>query len=819
MYVAEVVVLAGLYAGLGKLGLGLFPVVRFAALVWIPTGLSLAALLVRGLRLWPAVALGAFAVNLWNGAPPLVALGIAAGNTLEAVLAAYAVRRVVAFRGALDRVADVGGLVVLAALLSTTVSATIGVASLGLGGVAHAAALPGAWVAWWAGDMLSDLVVAPAILTWAAAPRPGLAPAPRAEAVLAVVILSAYAGLVCGLPHATVAAIPILRSYLLLLPLAWLVLRFGPRGGATGVLALAVASIAGTYAGHGIFAGPNRNEGLLDLHVFLVAAALASLILAAVVSERERSRVEVMRAEEVRESEARLRLAAEGAHLGMWFWDIREGRLTWNEPCRALHGIGRDEEVTYARFVAMVHPDDRARVERAIRRAIDEACDYAAEHRVVLPDGGVRWLRSLGRVFHDDRGAPVRMMGVSMDITSRRRADEERAALLERERAARAAAQDAARAKDEFLAVVSHELRTPLQAMLGWTQVLLSQPPDERTLAKGLATLDRSVKAQARLIEDLLDVSRIVAGKLRLERVRVDLAQVVEAAVEAARPAAAAKGVCLDASIEALPGEVIGDPHRLQQVVANLLSNGTKFTPSGGLVAVRLRRELAAAKIRVEDTGAGIPKDFLPFVFDRFRQAEGASTRAHGGLGLGLAIARHLVEMHGGSVRAESAGEGRGAAFTVTLPLVGARRALSGERPESARGSPRAVVSLSGVRVLVVDDDAATCELLEMALHRAGADVRAVRSARAALEELPSFCPDVLLSDIGMPEEDGYALIQKVRAMESAAGGHVPAVALTAFASQSDREQALAIGFDAHVSKPASPRELSGTVAALAARR
>jgi signal transduction histidine kinase len=278
---------------------------------------------------------------------------------------------------------------------------------------------------------------------------------------------------------------------------------------------------------------------------------------------------------------------------------------------------------------------------------------------------------------------------VSLLLGSVREAERERAAMLEREQAALAEAQAAARAKDEFLAVLSHELRTPLQSMLGWTVILRTRPHDEPTVRKGLATIERNVRVQAQLIEDLLDVSRIVAGKLRLELRRVDLAGVVEAALDAGRAAADARSIQLDATIEPVTGAVLGDPDRLQQVVSNLLSNAIKFTCGGGRVAVRLAREGATATLTVEDTGAGISAELLPHVFDRFRQAEGSSTRRHGGLGLGLAIVRHLVEAHGGAVKAESAGEGRGARFTVTLPLVSApARAVADEQGSRAAAEP-----------------------------------------------------------------------------------------------------------------------------------
>ncbi len=513
------------------------------------------------------------------------------------------------------------------------------------------------------------------------------------------------------------------------------------------------------------------------------------------------------------------RLACEAAHLGMWFWTPKDDRLVWTPRCRRLFGIGPDEPLSQARYLAAVHPDDRERVAATVARALAERAEYQVECRVVWPDGSVHWMSGSGRVIVDEQGEPVRMMGTALDITAEKQAEQERDELLASEQAAREEAQEATRAKDEFLAVVSHELRTPLQAMLGWILILKGRLADIPLAQSGLVAIERNVKTQARLIEDLLDVSRIVAGKMRLARERVDLAAVAAAAVETVRAAADAKGVLVHVDLSS-GCEVVGDPVRLQQVVSNLLTNAVKFTARGGHVSVRLERDATSGRIVVADDGRGIPPDFLPRIFERFRQAEG-SMSVHGGLGLGLSIVRHLVERHGGAVRAESPGVGRGSTFTVTLPLVAAEQpALAAEPRWTPPGGPPSAVALAtlqGVRVLVVDDDADARAVLEAALGAARAEVHAVGSARAALDELEPFHPHLLLSDIGMPDEDGYTLIRAIRERESAEGGHLPAVALTAFASQDDREQALALGFDAYLAKPARPTDLAATVARLVA--
>ena len=393
--------------------------------------------------------------------------------------------------------------------------------------------------------------------------------------------------------------------------------------------------------------------------------------------------------------------------------------------------------------------------------------------------------------------------------------------LLERERGARAAAEEASRLKDEFLAMVSHELRTPLTSIFGWTRLLRTEELDAGTLARALETIERNARSQARLIDDLLEVSSMIRGNLRLEARPVELAQVIEAAIHSLRPAADAKAIRIDYTFEPGIGLISGDPDRLQQVVWNVLSNAIKFTSPRGRVEVRVRRVDRSAEIRVSDTGQGISPAFLPYVFDRFRQADSTITRLHGGLGLGLSIVRELVELHGGTVHAESRGEGRGATFTIHLPISTDRTevgqpARSHQAPGTAT-SPDDPAQLNGLQVLVVEDEPDTRELLTLVLAERGARVTVARSADEALAALERFTPDVLLSDIGMPAENGYALIGKVRALGPDRGA-IPAVALTAHAGIEHRVRALAAGYQMHVRKPVEPGELVAVVAGLVGR-
>jgi len=402
------------------------------------------------------------------------------------------------------------------------------------------------------------------------------------------------------------------------------------------------------------------------------------------------------------------------------------------------------------------------------------------------------------------------------------RSAEERKQLLESERAARSEAERASSMKDEFLATVSHELRTPLSAILGWSRVLRFRKMSEADTQKGLETIERNAHSQSQLIEDLLDMSRITSGKLRLDVQPIEPVSFIEAAIETLSPAATAKGVRVEKRLDTTAGPMMGDPNRLQQIVWNLLSNAIKFTPNGGKVQVVLERLNSQIEITVSDTGVGITSEFLPYVFDRFRQEDASTTRHFGGLGLGLSIVKRLVELHGGSVRVHSPGEGRGANFIVSLPLMVHRNLTNGDwlhlRTPSAAALEFKRSDLSGLRVLVVDDEEDARELIKRILIECDAEVFTASNAREALALLEAERPEVLISDISMPDIDGYELLRKARLLEEAGGRKIPAIALTAFARSEDRTRALRAGFLVHVSKPIEPSELVASVASVAGR-
>ena len=504
-----------------------------------------------------------------------------------------------------------------------------------------------------------------------------------------------------------------------------------------------------------------------------------------------------------------------------------DGDVTFLNPvAESLTGWKQEEAQgqSLRKVFNIMNEQTRETVENPALRAIQEGSIVGlANHTVLVAKDGTE-------MPIDDSGAPIKgaegkVIGAVLifrDITDRRLAEEERSTLFASERAARKKAEAASRSKDEFVAMISHEIRSPLNSILGWAQMLRMGKLDQAETERATEIIVRNARAQSQLIEDLLDISRVITGKLALNVRSVELAQIIEAAMDSIRPAAEAKSIQLQARIDSRDSLVSGDPNRLQQIVWNLLSNAVKFTPRHGRVEVSLRRVDSSFQITVSDSGVGISPEFLPFVFDRFSQADTSSERKYGGLGLGLAIVRHLVELHGGTARADSPGEGQGATFTVTLPVRALREGMSELEP----GTPIAeyadsltdAIMLDGLRVMIVDDEAETRDLLTTMLTRRGAEVKACASAAEALEEIGRWRPSLLVSDIGMPEEDGYTLIGKLRALGPERGGGIPAVALTAYARSEDRMRALASGFQVHVPKPIEAGELVVVIASLAGR-
>jgi PAS domain S-box-containing protein len=552
------------------------------------------------------------------------------------------------------------------------------------------------------------------------------------------------------------------------------------------------------------------------------------------------------------EALARLKLALDAARLGDWSWDAQTDILNMSETAADIFGIPPGPRMSWDAMSELLHKEDRQMARVAVDEALAKHTDYDVEYRVTRNGNSEVWVSSKGRGIYADNGTIVGMLGFVQDISTRKsneetlrkqaeelrtlnesvtrlyqtatkaRAEAEKAA-AENERLYRQA-EESSRLKEEFLATISHELRTPLSAILGWTRMLRMGQLSPENSAKALDTIERNARAQSQLVDDLLDVSRIITGKLRMDVRPSDPSSFIDAAVEAVRPAADAKGVRVQKVIDTGPISIPGDPVRLQQVVWNLLSNAIKFTPRGGRVQIRSERVNSHLEIVVSDTGQGISPDFLPHVFDRFRQADQKTSRQHGGMGLGLAIVRHLVEMHGGTVSANSEGEGKGATFTVSLPIAPVYQVDSsaGRVHPGARDllPPNDITDrLDELKILVVDDEADTRELLRQGLEYCGATVSVAGSAAEAVEALMAQIPDILISDIGMPAVDGYDLIRQVRRLPATDGGKIPAIALTAYTRTEDRLQALRAGYDMHVPKPVELAELVAVAASVVRRK
>lgn len=521
-----------------------------------------------------------------------------------------------------------------------------------------------------------------------------------------------------------------------------------------------------------------------------------------------------MRAEmAVAASEERFRLATRATNDVVWDWDLVTNVVLWNEALEIHFGHRREDASTAAFWLAAIHPDDHDRVQSSINAVMERRTleHWETEYRFRRADGVYVDVFDRGYVVRDATGAATRMIGAMQDRTAQKRAEREREHMLEAERAARAEIARQSRMKDEFLATVSHELRTPLNAILGWAQMLSAKPSTAPDVMRGLEVIMRNVRAQARIVDDLLDMSRMASGKLRLDDQGVAISGLLEGAVETARPTAEARGVVLTLVAPDAALTVRGDPARLSQVLWNLLSNAIRFTPHGGNVSVQAKLEDGSVTIEVRDDGAGISEAFLPFVFDRFRQADGSTARRHGGLGLGLSVVKQIVELHGGSVGVQSAGLGQGSTFTVKLPAADTASATT-DSPVAI-----AITGLKGMRVLVVDDEGDARGFVVRLLAEYGAVGVEAASVASALERLQSEPFDVVVSDVGMPDEDGYALIAKIRSLAPPLCD-VPVIAATAFTRDEDQARLRAVGFARFLPKPIDAGDLVATLAQVATR-
>jgi PAS domain S-box-containing protein len=532
-------------------------------------------------------------------------------------------------------------------------------------------------------------------------------------------------------------------------------------------------------------------------HVFSAEEEQLALVIASQVAFA----IERLRAEEsARRSEERLLFALDAAWMGTFEWDLVANRVRWSPNLERVHGLPPGTfDGTFNSYEREIHPDDYDRVINTLRRAVDEGTPYEIEYRIIMPSGGIKWLEGKGRVEYES-GRPARLIGVCRDVTPRK----------EMELSRLAAADEASRLKDEFLATLSHELRTPLNAILGWVQILQASELSTERVRHAIDVIARNGKLQAQLIEDILDISRIISKKLDLERTTVRVQSLVDAAFAAQLPAARAKQIQMTHRVATDLPAIEGDPKRLQQVLGNVVSNAIKFTPEGGRVEIRCTARDGVISIEVEDTGIGIDAEFLPFVFDRFRQADSRATRHHGGLGLGLAICRHLIEQHNGDIAAHSAGRDRGTRITIRLPAAASTVEDDAHLTAIAPPAPYPAMELrlDGATILVVDDESDSRELLAALFEGCGGGVLRCGSAREALDLLERTTVSVMIADIAMPEIDGCELLERARSIRSG----LPAVAVSAYARPEDRQRALGAGYNGYCAKPIDTRGFLRTV-------
>jgi PAS domain S-box-containing protein len=504
--------------------------------------------------------------------------------------------------------------------------------------------------------------------------------------------------------------------------------------------------------------------------------------------------------------------AADSADIGLWFWDCVHDEMFATSKCNDLLGLPSYDRISYKKVFSAVHPEDRDSLESSLTEALEKGTKFTEEFRIVYPDGRLEWVCAEGKSFLDDQGKPHKMSAAVRRITNQKLAEQELTRVNDLERKARDEAEDANRAKDFFLAFVSHELRSPLNAILGWAKILLTKQVDDETRRNALETIERSARSQTKLINDLVDSARVASGKISLEFRPTNLFEVVKVSVNAQKPAAESRNIELEFTYNDENAIVFGDANRLQQIFNNLITNAIKFTDEGGHIGVDLKSSDGQVVINICDNGRGISPDSLPNIFRQFSQSDPSDDIRKGGLGLGLSIAKILINKHGGTVEAASEGIGRGSTFTVKIPLKDVEISNITASANESNGGPR---SLNGIDILVVEDDVDSREVLQLFLEQAGASVRSSASARAAMATLlesPDLLPDIIISDLAMPEEDGYSLVRRIRALPAAKGGQVPALALSAFAGNENKQRAYEAGFDGYCTKPFDPEQITRVI-------
>jgi len=750
------------YVLAGKVGLLFASVHASATAVWPPTGIALAALLVLGSRMWPAVAAGAFLVNVTTEGSVATSLGIALGNTLEAVIGCWLVGRLAHGRAAFERPRRIFAFAA-AVVPGAAVAATVGVASLQLGGFAPSADAAAIWITWALGDITGALIIAPLLILWTADHRSLVLHRQPIEAL--ALLLSVVGGALIvfgGLAPAGLRQYPL--AFLSIPPLLWAAGRFGRREAATAVVVLMAIAVTGTTRGFGAFAALPPTHSLLVLQSFVATMALMTLVVAALVRNRER------------ESDL-LQTIIDRIPVMITMYEAGPRVLRLNREFERLTGWST-EAARGVDLMASCYPDPAYRAE--VNRYMDSLREGWRDFDLATRDG-----RVLQTSWSNIRLPDDTRIGIGLDVTERRRAE------VERERA-RGLAEEANRIKDEFFAMLGHELRNPLGAITTALHVIDTAGPGDERSAQAREIVARQVRHLVRLVDDLLDVTRLTTGKITLGLRPVDLAAVARRVVSALAATTPTLGVRSDARAAVW---IEADETRIEQILNNLLGNAVKFTPAGGRVTVAVEARDGLAVLRVEDTGAGVSAELLPRIFDLFVQGQTALHRPAPGLGIGLTLVKRLVDLHGGRIEAASEGPGRGSVFTVRFPLRQAPRAEGAAAAAPGGGRVRR-------RVLIVEDHDDARDMLRHLLEQIGHEVHEAADGLSGLERAFALKPDAAVIDIGLPELDGYEVARRLRA---AGRADLLLVAVTGYGQSGDRQRSAEAGFDAHLTKPVDP--------------
>jgi signal transduction histidine kinase/CheY-like chemotaxis protein len=781
IFATGALLLASLYFGAAKLGLALAFQAEQVTAVWPPTGIALAAVLLFGYRIWPGIALGAFLANLTVSEPPLTACGIAVGNTLEALVGAWLLRNVCSFQNHLERLRDVLGLVLTAAGC-TIVSATIGVSSLCVSGLQSWEAYGSLWWLWWLGDAAGAVLVAPLLLTGAAWRETRFSSGRIIEvaALLGTLLLVSTVVFAGGLT-AEISRHPL--EYAIFPLVVWAALRFGQPGTAAVSFIASGIAIWGTVHGYGPFATGTTHENLILLQAFMAVVAVTALLLSAAITERRRAE------ERLRHRVAELSTLLEILPTGVWIGNSDCSQITGNPAAYQIMGLPPDINASVTTAAPEMPPGLRIFANGVEVRPEDAPMQQVArsgqalrniEHELLFPDGTRKTVyASIAPLFGED-GKVRGVIGSYADFSDRKQFE--------------LALRAADRRKDEFLAMLAHELRNPLASLTNGLEILRLTGGSGESADQARLMMGRQLHHLTRLVDDLLEVARMIRGKVRLRLRRLDLVQLVRETAEDQRLSLEKAGVTLHVQLPDMPAWMSADATRLAQVVHNLLDNAGKFTDRCGdvIVSVLVDAGCNQALLSVRDTGVGIEPDMLPCLFDVFTQADRSLDRPRGGLGLGLAVVKGLVELHGGQVRVTSAGRGQGAEFTVRLPLE-ANPPVGPACTEQSR-------SIDRKRILVVEDNRDVAESTRLLLELQGQEVRLAFSGPEGVQAAAEWRPDVVLCDIGLPGLSGYEVARALRENPRTAG--IRLIAVSGYGQQGDRHQSRTAGFDAHVTKP-----------------